>query len=116
MTTMRDVEALLRRQVRSMTEDATLHRVWAGHARQAMWRCGDGWIVAYTTSRIEQGPYDGKFAVMLYKPVGKGARTGQADEAVRTYMRAFSTRKAARARAVALYHQHSRKGVRSESR
>jgi hypothetical protein len=79
-----------------------------GTARQAMWQARDGWCIAYTTSRIVGGPYDGRFAVMAYKPVGKGARTGKANEWVRVYYRGFSTRKAARARAERLYDQHTR--------
>lgn len=79
-----------------------------GTARQAMWQARDGWCIAYTTSRIVGGPYDGRFAVMAYKPVGKGARTGKANEGKRVYYRGFSTRKAARARAERLYHQHTR--------
>jgi hypothetical protein len=46
---------------------------------------------------------------MTYKPVGRGARTGKAREWRCIYKRAFSTRKAAKARAVALYYQHSPK-------
>lgn len=80
-----------------------------GEANQAQWQTEDGWIVSYTTSRIEGGRNHGKFAVMLYKPTGKGARTGKASEWTRTYMRAFSTRKAARKRAEQLYYQHSPK-------
>jgi hypothetical protein len=80
-----------------------------GTARQAIWRCGDGWLVGYTTSRIEGGPHDGKFAVMAYKPVGKGARSGKAEEFERVYIRAYAKRKTARARADALYRQHARK-------
>ena len=78
-----------------------------GHARQALWPCKDGWIVGYTTERIEGGPFDGRFATMAYKPVGKGARTGDATEHVRVYYRGFNTRRSARARADALYTKHN---------
>lgn len=77
-----------------------------GTARQALWECGDGWIVGYTTQRIDGGRFDGRFAAMAYKPVGKGARSGNAGEHVRVYFRGFTTRKAARARAERLYEQH----------
>lgn len=80
-----------------------------GAARQALWPCEDGWIVGYTTERIKGGPHDGKFVVLGYRPVGKGSRSGKADEAVLTYERAFSTRRAARRRADALYRKHSPK-------
>lgn len=79
-----------------------------GSARQAFWAAKDGWRIAYTTERITGGPFDGRFATMAYKPVGKGARTGKANEWRRVYYRGFSTRRAARARAEALYRQHSR--------
>ena len=79
-----------------------------GLARHQKWRCRDGWIVGYTTERIEGGRFDGRFAAMAWKPVGKGAKTGKAHEWTRVYYRGFSTRKAARARAEALYHQHSK--------
>ena len=92
---------------------ADMRREWieaenrrVGTARQALWECRDGWIVGYTTTRIVGGPFDGRFAVMAYKPIGKGARSGNADERVRVYYRGFSTRKAARARAERLYDQH----------
>ena len=79
-----------------------------GTARQQLWGCRDGWIVGYTTQRIDGGPHDGRFAAMAYKPTGKGARTGKASEHVRVYFRGFSTRKAARARAERMYEQHNR--------
>jgi hypothetical protein len=74
-----------------------------GTARQTHSICEDGSVVTYTTSRVEGGPHDGKFLAMLYRPRGKGARSGNASEHVRTYIRAFSTRKAAKARAIELY-------------
>lgn len=82
-----------------------------GTARQQRWRCEDGWIVGYTTERIKwtrTGQHDGKFAAFAYKPIGKGARTNPT-EWVQTYVRHFSTRKAARNRATAIYYQHSPK-------
>ena len=88
-----------------------IERQQRGLARQARWQARDGWMIAYTTERVDGGPHDGKFLTMAYKPVGKGARSGYgaAREWKRVYLRAFSTRKSARARAEALYQQHSRK-------
>lgn len=78
-----------------------------GTAAQAQWIAEDGWIIIYTTSRVVDGPHDGKFVTQLMKPTGKGARTGTATRFVESYRRAFATRKAAKKRAVALYAQHS---------
>lgn len=80
-----------------------------GAAQQAEWHCEDGWVVIYTTTRVKGGPHDGKFLCQAFKPTGKGARGGRgaADEWVQTYRREFSTRKAAKARAIALYARHS---------
>ena len=78
-----------------------------GKAAQQQWRCEDGWIVSYTTGRVEGGKYAGKFLAMAYRPIGKGARTGQAKRWERVYIRAFSKRKLARARAEELFYKHS---------
>lgn len=85
-----------------------------GTARQQTWSCPDGWLVSYTTEPVRWsagGRYDGKFVVMAYKPVGKGARSGRgkASRWVRVYIRAYTKRKTARARAEAIYTQHSPK-------
>lgn len=78
-----------------------------GLARHTLWTCGDGWLVGYTTERIRHGKYDGKFAVMAYKPIGKGARSGRAERWERVYLRPFAKRKTARARAEKMYWQHT---------
>jgi len=80
-----------------------------GYERSQQWICEDGWIIEWTTTRVESGPHDGKYAVMAFKPVGKGARGGRktARSWKRTYIRSFAQRKSARARAEALYWQHS---------
>ena len=75
-------------------------------AHISLWQCRDGWVVGYTTSRVVKGPDVGKFVTVAYKPTGKGARSGTAERLVMVYERAFSTRKAAKARAVALYDRH----------
>lgn len=82
--------------------------------RVALWQCPDGWIVGYTTTRVERGPDAGRFVAVAYKPVGKGARSGRAEQHVMTYQRAFSTRQAAKARAEALYAQHATPSSRSK--
>ncbi|MGL5823613.1 MAG: hypothetical protein ACRCYU_01950, partial [Nocardioides sp.] len=82
-------------------------------ARIALWECPDSWVVGYTTSRVERGPDAGKFVTVAYKPVGRGARSGTADQLVMVYERAFTTRKAAKARAESLYTKHSvKRGTR----
>lgn len=80
-----------------------------GSAAQRTWSCEDGWLVVYTTERVTGASGQGKFVTMLYRPEGKGARTGKAQAWHRIYARAFATRKAAKARATALYAQHSPK-------
>ena len=82
-------------------------RLRDGVAATAEWVAEDGWIIIYTTSRIEGGPHDGKFLTQAFKPVGKGARTGKATEFRQHYRRQFATRKTARKRAIELYRQHS---------
>lgn len=83
----------------------------APRARQTEWLAEDGWYVIYTTSKVQGGEHDGRYLTMAYKPVGQGARGGRAtaQEWERVYLRAFTTRKAAKARAVALWRQHSPK-------
>lgn len=75
--------------------------------RQAQWVAEDGWIIGYTTTRVRGGPFGGRFAVLAYKPVGPGARTGRASCFERVYFRGFATRRAAKARAEQLYRRHS---------
>lgn len=79
-----------------------------GTARHQQWLCRDGWMVSYTTERVKGGPLNGKYAVLLYKPVGKGARGGRrkAQAWKLVYKRGFSKRKLARARADALWEKH----------
>lgn len=81
-----------------------------GSARQALWSCRDGYVVGYTTERIKGGPFDGKFAVLVYKPIGRGARTGKAREWERVVYSKCATRKRARQRAVQQYEKHNARG------
>jgi hypothetical protein len=80
-----------------------------GYERSQQWTCEDGWIVEYTTTKVEGGPLDGKYAVMAYKPYGTGARGGRrtARNWQRVYIRGFVKRKTARARAETLYWKHN---------
>jgi hypothetical protein len=79
----------------------------AGSARQCQWQAEDGWLIVYTTSRVEGGEYHGKFLAMAYRPEGKGARSGKPTQWTIAYRRPFATRKTAKARATALYYRHS---------
>ena len=87
-----------------------------GVARQSQWHAEDGWIIVYTTSRIQDGPHDGRFLTQAFKPVGPGSKSGKAESWVVAYERAFSTRKAAKDRALALYAQHSPKWAAKHGR
>ena len=100
--------------LRQMFREAEVRR--SGSARQALWTCEDGWIVGYTTERVVGGPFDGGFAVLAYKPTGKGARSGSPSEWQRTYGRRFSKRRLARARAEALYYRHSPRAAERHGR
>lgn len=78
-----------------------------GSARQATWTAEDGWVIVYTTERVDRGRWAGRFVTMAYKPVGSGARSGKAKEWRRVYARPFTKRRDARARAIDLYREHS---------
>lgn len=79
-----------------------------GRAAQSQWRAEDGWLIIYTTSRVVGGPHHGRFVTQALRPYGKGARTDP-QQWREVYRRAFSTRKAAKARALTLYVKHSPK-------
>jgi len=80
----------------------------AGTARQSFWPvCADGWLIGYSTTRVDGGENDGRFVTMAYKPVGRGARSGKAEEWAQVYLRGYATRKAAKARALQLVTQHN---------
>lgn len=55
----------------------------------------NGWRYCFTTERMG----DGKYAAFVYRPVGKGARSGKARSFKLTREVRFRTRKAAKARA-----------------
>lgn len=81
-----------------------------GSARQAFWQCEDGYIVSYTTTRVNGGPFHNKWVVQLYRPVGKGSRTNPEQWKV-TYRQGYATRKTTRSRAFSLYYRHSPKAA-----
>ena len=109
----REVSDELRRVLARMDADyAPLGRV----EHQQYWECEDGWHVAYTTSKVIGGQYDGKFLVQAFKPVGKGARSGKAEEFVQVYARPFAKRNVAKARAIDLYKIHSPKWAAKHDR
>lgn len=103
-------EALARALARMEIDYAPLGRV----AGQVYWECEDGWHVAYTTTKVQGGPYDGKYLVQAFRPVGKGARTGKAETWEQAYARAFVKRKMAKERATELYFKHSPKRAKGE--
>jgi hypothetical protein len=78
-----------------------------GRSRQNGITAEDGYYIRYSTGRVQGGKYDGKFLTIGYKPIGPGARSGNATRWTANYIRAFSTRKAAKARLFDLYYQHS---------
>lgn len=67
-----------------------------------------GWQFGWTTERIynPDEPEHEKYQSFVYKPTGKGARADKASRWVLRDVRIHSTRKAAKARALRLYHQH----------
>lgn len=83
-----------------------------GRARQQQWHCEDDWLVVYTTSRVEGGPHDGYWLVLLYKPVGKGSRVqrkGTAEQWTVVKRERHKLRREARASAERHYWLHNPK-------
>ena len=75
-----------------------------GEATGPKWKAEDNWIIGYTTTRIQRSTgYDGKFAVVAWKPNQKKNPTHWDP----VYFRAFSTRKAAKKRALEIFANHS---------
>jgi hypothetical protein len=74
-----------------------------GLARHTTWSTEDDWIVSYTTSRIRAGTLDGLFAVMIYKPKGRGRQ--RVWERVRLHR--CDTRREAKQMALRFYYEHS---------
>lgn len=83
-----------------------------GLARQAQWHAEDDWLIEYTTERIRGGRLDGMFAVLVFKPIGRGSRAGRKGAASRwerTKLERCKTRREARSRAEEHYYAHSPK-------
>lgn len=78
-----------------------------GLARTACWQTEDDWMVEYTTSRIRAGKNDGLFAVMVFKPKGRGRK--RVWERVR--FDRCDTRREAKQRALRFYYEHSPKAA-----
>lgn len=58
-----------------------------------------GWMYCWTTERMN----DGKYAAFIYKPIGKGARTGKATRWEMVKELHFTKRNTAKARALKWY-------------
>lgn len=78
-----------------------------GLARTTSWSTEDDWVVEYTTTRIRAGKLDGLFAVMVFKPKGRGRK--RVWERVR--LDRCDTRREAKQRALAFYYEHSPKAA-----
>lgn len=77
--------------------------------RQRLWQTDTGWIVGYTTTKVMGGPHDGKYATMAYKPLGKGARSGEPENGwERVYFKGAAKRRVAKDRALRLHNQHTK--------
>jgi hypothetical protein len=63
------------------------------------WTDGRGWSYCYTTENMG----DGKYAAFVYRPFGKGSRSGKATQLKKVREVRFKTRRAAKARASKWY-------------
>ena len=101
-------DAFLRRMAATL-DDAEFARVFSpdGLAPTRDWFCEDGWIVSYTTKRIRAGKLDGLFAMFVYQPRGRGARSGKPERWERVKTDACDTRREAKQRALAVFYDHS---------
>jgi hypothetical protein len=89
---------------RWLNEDPTMRSLFgARQPRYRYWETPDGAMYIYTTERFS----DGKYGSAIYRPVGKGSRSGKehVTEWKPTREVHHSTRKAAKARAYRLYQQ-----------
>lgn len=82
-----------------------------GLAPTCDWVTEDDWIVSYTTKRIRAGKLDGAFAMFVYEPKGRGARTNKARRWERVQTRVCDTRREAKDMALAVYYAHSPKAA-----
>lgn len=84
-----------------------LDRLFGPLPRYRMFReCADGYLVGWTTEPIE-----GHYASMVWRPTGKGSRSGKAERwSMVGEPVIHRTRKAAKARATRLWFQHEQRG------
>lgn len=87
-----------------------------GHTREPRWRffqTPDGYRFFWTTEKYEDDAHwmAGKYVSGVYKPVGKGSRSGKASrlELIESKCVGHKTRRAAKARALRLYNQQKAK-------
>jgi len=81
-------------------------RAMGSYRRARYINCPDGWYIRRTTTPLVGGDHEGKFAVVAYKPVGKGSRSGGAKSWELVYFRAFNKRSDAKKRCHAIAQQH----------
>lgn len=82
--------------------------------------CADGWIFGYTIDPTDP-IMEGRYASLVWKPVGKGARSGKGRaerwDPVPTLFGIHRTKRQAKARAARLWRQHEARGLaRKEGR
>lgn len=73
------------------------------HGSLRYYRCIDGWLVYYTARRAKGG----EWMVRTYKPTGKGAHSGKAQQWVAVKTSWYKTHKTALKRAQAIVKQHA---------
>lgn len=71
-------------------------------ARYRYWETPDGWQFHYTVETLA----DGKYASAVYRPIGKGSRSGKATRLTVSRELHSATRRGAKARAYRMYLQH----------
>lgn len=85
--------------------NAELARIYGPEPRWCYFQRGNGPMFCWT---VEKNPGDGRYASFVYKPVGKGSRSGEATrwtlvETGRWKVVEHAKRKTAKARALRLY-------------
>lgn len=102
------VESFMERAARTM-DDEQFAALFSpeGLARTTYWQTEDDWLVEYTTSRVRAGKLNGLFAVMIFKPKGRGRQRRW--ERIRTHT--CDTRKEAKQLALRYYYEHSPKAA-----
>ena len=88
-----------------LNADPTIRALFATRQpRYRYWETPDGWTFIYTTETFG----DGKYGSAIYRPTGKGARSGKGKVTEWTLTREqhHRTRRAAKARALRLYVEY----------